>query len=353
METRNYKVGEHVFRVELEEPWNFMRYTEPVKDRIKAAANGERVEIQPTRAGDDVPPRTLVKSKKELPDNFDKNTLDFSQYEPFRTTEEASLFSIKICGAEPAWIEEEKASGKIKLILEINETLPCYYVYDREGETLYEFDADRGNIAGILRVSKEYKYGEYYPKPGFSSYASLMHINSAIMIMYTYNASRFSTLLVHSSVIREEGKARLFLGTSGTGKSTHSRLWLNEIKNCDLINDDNPVIRLMKDEEGKERLYVFGSPWSGKTPCYRNIKVEVGSIVRLKQAGTNEIKELKGIQAYAGMVTSASAIKWDREIMDNLASTASRIVSLVSCFELSCRPEPEAARLCHRKTSTK
>lgn len=346
METRNYKVGDHVFKVELDSPWNFMEYTETVAERIRAAAAGEILNIKPTRAGDKLQARTFVKNKHELPASMNGHTLDFSQYEPFYTREEASLFSLRVCSSEPSWIEEEKASGKIKLILKVDKDLPCYYIYDRGGETIYELDADRGKIAGILRVSKDYKYGEYYPKQNFYGYSALPHICTSLMMMYTYNSSRLSTLLIHSSVIKYNGKAMMFLGTSGTGKSTHSRLWLDNIEGAELINDDNPVIRLIKDSAGEDKLFVYGSPWSGKTPCYRNVKEEAGGIVRLDQAPVNEIQKLKGLQAYAGIVASCSIVRWDRGIMDNITRTASQIAMSVPCYDLKCLPDAEAALLC-------
>ncbi|MBO6066250.1 MAG: transposase, partial [Lachnospiraceae bacterium] len=84
-------------------------------------------------------------------------------------------------------------------------------------------------------------------------------------------------LLMHASVTMHAGKGYLFLGKSGTGKSTHSQLWINNIEGCELLNDDNPVLRV--EDDGSVRVY--GSPWSGKTPCYRNLDVPVGAIVDL------------------------------------------------------------------------
>ena len=55
------------------------------------------------------------------------------------------------------------------------------------------------------------------------------------------------------------------MGKSGTGKSTHSRLWLENVPGATLLNDDNPIVRLTL-----VGAIVYGSPWSGKTPCYKN-----------------------------------------------------------------------------------
>ncbi len=342
MLTRNYCVGGHVFAVRLEEPWKFMDYTAPVADRIRRAAAGEELPIVPTRAGDDVPARTFVQKREELPVGMDRRTLDFSQYEPFFCeTTEAPLFRLTVRREEPAWIAAGKQDGSVSLIMSVDERPPFYYIYDHGGETLYEFDAAQGKIAGTLWVSEDASEAEYYPKPGFGAYTTLFQVNTALMILYTYNTARHGTLLMHASVVRHEGLANLFLGVSGTGKSTHSRLWLGTVDGCDLVNDDNPVLRL---EEGG--LHVYGTPWSGKTPCYRNLKVPVRALVRLDQAPRNEIKRLAGLQAYASILPAASGIRWNRRIMDAITGTVEQVVMHTPCYHLDCLPDPDAALVC-------
>ena len=105
-------------------------------------------------------------------------------------------------------------------------------------------------------------------------------LNTVVMLMFAFATASKDTLLMQSSVTVKDEKAFLFLGKSGTGKSTHSQLWINNIDGCELLNDDNPVLRVMDD--GSVR--VFGSPWSGKTPCYRNLDYPVSAIVDLHQA---------------------------------------------------------------------
>ena len=86
-------------------------------------------------------------------------------------------------------------------------------------------------------------------------------LGNALMITYAFSAAYHRTLLMHASVTMADGKGYLFLGKSGTGKSTHSGLWLRHIPNTELLNDDNPAVRI--DDEG--RALVYGTPWSGKT----------------------------------------------------------------------------------------
>ena len=93
-------------------------------------------------------------------------------------------------------------------------------------------------------------------------------LNNALMLQYTFRTAGMGTLEMHASVIRNGGKGYLFVAKSGTGKSTHSSLWLKHVPGSTLLNDDNPVVRVFPDGSAK----VYGSPWSGKTPCYKNSK---------------------------------------------------------------------------------
>ena len=155
-----------------------------------------------------------------------------------------------------------------------------------------------------------------------------------------------NTLLIHASAIACPHYAYAFLGRSGTGKSTHSQLWLKYIEGTSLLNDDNPVIRLH--EEG---AFIYGTPWSGKTPCYQNKRLPLGGIIRLSQSPENSIKRLKGASAYATIAPSVSTIKWNRLYADGIHATLSHLISQTEIYHLQCRPDEEAARVCYNMVS--
>ena len=169
-------------------------------------------------------------------------------------------------------------------------------------------------------------------------------LNTAMMLMFSFATENKNTLLIHSSVTVKDGKGYLFLGRSGTGKSTHSQLWINNLEGCELLNDDNPVLRV--EENGETRVY--GSPWSGKTPCYRNLDYPVGAIVDLHQAKVNKIRRLSIAEAYATMFTSSSGIRFLKELADGMHTTTEKIVCSVPCYSLDCLPNAEAAFLCYK-----
>jgi hypothetical protein len=170
----------------------------------------------------------------------------------------------------------------------------------------------------------------------------LFGINNALMVLYALATANRQTALFHSSVVSSDGRAYMFLGKSGTGKSTHSRLWLQYIKGTELVNDDNPVVRRTADG-----FRVFGSPWSGKTPCYRAVSYPVGGIVLLSQAPYNAIRRLRSIEAYAALVPSISGKRWDKRVAEGLHETEDLLAGEVKVWHLECLPDEAAAHTCH------
>lgn len=150
-----------------------------------------------------------------------------------------------------------------------------------------------------------------------------------------------SGVAVHTSVIVWKGQCVLFLGESGTGKSTHTSLWLKHIPDTFLLNDDSPIVRLV---DGTP--IAFGSPWSGKTPMYRNEKYPIAAIVRLSQAPHNKIQRLNRLKAFGALLPSCPpSFAHDEVLMDGLCRIISGIIEKIPVFHLECLPDEAAARL--------
>lgn len=130
-------------------------------------------------------------------------------------------------------------------------------------------------------------------------------------------------------------------GTTGTGKSTHTRLWREHIGGAVLLNDDSPMIRV---EEGK--VWAYGSAWSSKTPCYKQERYELVACVRLSQAPYNRIQKLSVLQAYGAIHPScAPEFAYDDALYDEVSRIIGQILSVVPCFHLACLTDREAALL--------
>lgn len=158
---------------------------------------------------------------------------------------------------------------------------------------------------------------------------------------FLFKLLRFSGLMLHASAVEVDGRAYLFSAPSGTGKSTHTKLWQEMFgEKARVFNDDKPALRYL---DGK--WYAYGTPWCGKDGININMRAPIGGICFLQQADKNEIRRL-------GMKEASQKIIWQTlrkfKLVENLDLMLSHVDSLVRnipVFELKNRPEPEAARL--------
>ena len=155
------------------------------------------------------------------------------------------------------------------------------------------------------------------------------------------SSAHHKTIKLHASVIEKGGRALVFLGKSGTGKSTHSQLWQEFVPGCQLLNDDEPIVRVMKD--GSVRVY--GTPWSGSTPCYRNAWAEIAAFARLYQSSENRLIKLKGVHAFAALLESVALLRSDSENRQLVIATLNDILEQSKVYRLDNRPNREAVAL--------
>ena len=166
-------------------------------------------------------------------------------------------------------------------------------------------------------------------------------LNNALMLIFAFAGCSKGALLIHASLVRHAGKGYAFIAKSGTGKSTQVSSWLRYIPDCDLMNDDNPIVRVNGND-----VFIYGSPWSGKTPCYRNVKAPLGALTRIDRAKVNSIDRLKPVEAFASVLPSCSSMKWDPDIFNHICDSVTRIVERIPVYTLHCLPDKEAALLC-------
>lgn len=169
----------------------------------------------------------------------------------------------------------------------------------------------------------------------------------ALWVAYGLMSVCAGRIPIHGSCIVKDGKAYIFLGESGTGKSTHTRLWRENIEGCRLLNDDSPIISA--EEDG---VYIYGSPWSGKTPCYHQKRFPLGACVRLSQAPFNRIERLPLLKAYAALHPSCPPeFAYDEKLYAGISDTLDKILSTVGIYHLECLPDADAARLSYKTLS--
>lgn len=217
------------------------------------------------------------------------------------------------------------------------EQYDCHYGMNEDIDVLQIIERNSGKE--VFRM--QHRWGE--PIVTATQTGDKDVLRFALWFAFNLFAVPLGIMAIHSSTIVCKRKANLFLGESGTGKSTHTRLWLKNIEGCRLLNDDSPIISV---ENG--RVMVYGSPWSGKTACYHNVGFPVNAFVRLRQEKQNVITKLNVFQAFAALQPSTPPSLsysdfYSSKVIENLDS----ILRQVPVYQLGCLPNDEAAHLAY------
>ncbi len=206
-----------------------------------------------------------------------------------------------------------------------------YYLVIEEKTNL-----EKGAIKVTFRKEKRDAVCEY---TGKCNHGNLIF---AFWMIFAFYGLQSSIAPLHSSAVVRKGKAVLFLGESGTGKSTQASLWLNHIPGTHHLNDDSPVLTIPSTGE----IYAGGSPWSGKGRIYLNEQYPVSAFVRIEQSKENNIVQMNKIEAFAALYPSfpPQFIKDDR-FEEIICSMISSVILSTPVYKLKCKPEKEAALL--------
>lgn len=271
----------------------------------------------------------------------------------------ADLSEIGLRGFKPFAADYDESE---KPVLDLYMDLPID-IEDYQLHTLHEFDfEDAGQLCFFCRYDHGYLF---YMRPkddedgrktifvrefGSAKVVSNIAEHGApapsllrfgLWIMFGLAINPLHAIAIHSSVIVKDGGAVMFLGESGTGKSTHTRLWRENIEGAKLLNDDSPIIRCV---DGVPT--VFGSAWSGKTPCYINKSFPIRGIVRLSQAPHNAMRRQGTIAALGALLPSCPpSFAYDSELQDKICETLSEVLAKVPVYHLECLPDAAAAQL--------
>lgn len=149
-------------------------------------------------------------------------------------------------------------------------------------------------------------------------------------------------LLFHGSAIAVDGQGYLFTAKSGTGKSTHTKLWRELFGELAvMVNDDKPLLHIT--EKG---VTVYGTPWDGKHHLSSNISMPLKGICILKRDTTNHIERIEKSQAYP-MLLQQSYRSVNLEKMEKTLELIDLLAAKTGLYELGCNMELGAARVAY------
>lgn len=151
---------------------------------------------------------------------------------------------------------------------------------------------------------------------------------------------RYNVFLMHSSVLEVDGYAYAFTAKSGVGKSTHTRLWLENVPHARVLNGDKPLFRI--EEDGG--VTVFGTPWNGKENWGENISAPLAAICFIERGEQNSIKRAAEADA-VGRLLHQLYLRGSRESVNRQLLLMDALIRAVPYYVLRCNISKEAALL--------
>ena len=387
-----YRVAEHLFAVESSNTalWNVMSNYEPFRVERKINDNIDNVSRQSTPCRDtdmecDEHSDCIFTLRVERGDSAPKKSADFSGTPQAMRREGEGYTHVVTDNAEEDMPRVEVYRSSLEDASLLDASLQDASLSapqksaDFSGTPLQSSGREwlfrvamvaNAPICCEMECNQDFTEGVLYILPDCQDIRFC--IDNALMLLYAFRTAPLMTLEMHAAVVVRpsledargasysledallqdaslqdatlQAKGYLFLGHSGTGKSTHARQWLAAFEDAWLLNDDNPILRVMPNGE----VRVYGSPWSGKTACYHNDYATVGGIVKLSQAPHNKIQTISLPEAYAYMLSSASGLKMDPYMADYMYESIKHVITHVKCYHMECLPNMEAAEVALR-----
>lgn len=158
------------------------------------------------------------------------------------------------------------------------------------------------------------------------------------------NLLNYRGCLLHASGVVIDDEAYLFSAAPGTGKSTHTSLWLKYLadKNPYILNDDKPAVRVMKDG-----IYSYGTPFSGKHDISENKKVKLKAICFIEQSKINFIRKVEPKEAIP-LFFEQTINDISEEKMLKFLDVLDTIIKNIPIYKLYCNMSEEAVQLSYR-----
>ncbi|MDO4748368.1 MAG: hypothetical protein Q4A12_04225 [Eubacteriales bacterium] len=180
---------------------------------------------------------------------------------------------------------------------------------------------------------------EVVPEPYYEITAILRYICDVIL-------SKYSGFFLHCSCLELNGEAYVFTAKSGTGKSTHAKLWREVFKDkVTMINDDKPIVRILDD-----KFYIYGTPWNGKHSISNNIKAPIKAIFYLHQADSNRAEMCDPVSAITKLL-SQTVLPDNKEVMNKLLNMIEQLVSTTPMYDLYCTISEEAVHTAYNSVN--
>ena len=207
--------------------------------------------------------------------------------------------------------------------------------YFTEKEPYFTIEPTDEDIAFAEDGFKRLNETEGFPQ---EEYDDCFLENNAIHILAIDKLIEYNVLMLHGSALAMDGQGIIFTAKSGTGKSTHAKLWRELFgSRVQMINDDKPMIRV-------DEMKAYGTPWNGKHNLSTNTSVPIKAIVKIERAKKNRINPI-GVKEAMDLLMKQVQISNDPDKVVLALELYARVIENVKFYKLGCNMDPEAARV--------
>ena len=208
-----------------------------------------------------------------------------------------------------------------------------YYTDEEANITVFPTRADKEKIRQRFRAVLSGKDAEIVDNShSFSEYHAI-HLEMATKLIDR------DVLLVHGSAVVADGSAYLFIAPSGTGKSTHTRHWLEVLgERAFIINDDKPLIRITDGEP-----IIYPTPWGIKRKPTQAEKAPLKAIILLERADFNKLTPIEESEMFAHLYKAALRGETPAEVI-KIIELERRLMKQVGLFRMQCTDSTDAAK---------
>lgn len=233
-------------------------------------------------------------------------------------------------------LDKVKPDNSGKLLFGSSDFYVPTFLYQRDHGYYDWITTQKENHALSFRINEDWNnFTLYEDETGTNGERAFHEFGS----LFSYAVLNHEACVLHGVVMEYEGKGILVTAASGTGKTTHTRMWRDE-ENALILNGDRCLCRKIKGI-----WYAYGMPWSGSSGEYINRKVPINAIVCLKQGKENTVRRMELMEATLAMMQRIYAPLWNGNLQNKAFDITEDLACMIPVLELSCTPTKEAVEV--------
>lgn len=202
---------------------------------------------------------------------------------------------------------------------------------------VYSYLKDENGCCAALKLAADGHHALFLPAGDIDRYRLKCVLSPVLGLEHVL--MQHKCYILHSSVVVYQGRAVLFCGASGAGKSTQADLWANHL-GAKIINGDRCAVSVREDG-----FYGCGSPFSGSSEIYTAEEAPIAAIVFVHQGTENQLSPAHPLTAFTTLYAQTAANTWNSDYTKTVCDLLERTVSGVPLYDLTCRPDQGAVEI--------